>query len=279
VNDDGFDDLYVANIGVNLLLLNNGDGTFAAPVVASQTPGCWTSSAAVADLDADGLADLIDVNYLTGAEVFSRLCGGRACSPSVFVGVPDQVHLNLGDGPFETVTADTPPEQSKGLGLVVYRPADENHPRMFVGNDQTPKFLLSLQGDRTSGWTLSDSAFTAGLAYDGNGVLTAAMGIAADDVDGNGLLDFFLTNFRDEANTLYLQTTAGLFRDQSRSAGLDVTGIPYVGWGTQFLDAELDGDLDLVIANGHVDDYRDTVGVYQMTPQLLRNLGDACSKR
>ena len=100
------------------------------------------------------------------------------------------------------------------------------------------------------------------------------MGTAADDVDDNGLIDFFVTNFKDESNTLYLQITDGLFQDMSRTAGLDAAGIPFVGWGTQFIDAELDGDLDLVVANGHIDDYRDENGEFQMRPQLFRNQGN-----
>jgi hypothetical protein len=100
------------------------------------------------------------------------------------------------------------------------------------------------------------------------------MGIAADDLDNNGLIDFFVTNFKDESNTLYLQISDGLFQDMSRTAGLDAAGIPFVGWGTQFLDANLDGHLDLVVTNGHVDDYRDENGEFHMRPQLFHNLGN-----
>ncbi len=273
-NDDGFDDLYVANIGQNSLFLSNGDGTFTSVPIPIEAPVHWTSGCAIADINSDGFPDLIDVNYVSGSDAFSRICSGRACSPSTFNGTLDQVHFNGGDGSFNTLAVSTPVAESKGLGLVVFRNPDAEFPSIFVANDQTPKFLLSLTHNESGQPILTDSAFQTGLAYSGDGLLTAAMGIAADDVDNNDLIDFFVTNFKDESNTLYLQLTEGLFQDLSRSAGLASAGIHYVGWGTQFLDADLDGDLDLVVTNGHVEDYRDEDGEYHMRPQLFRNLGN-----
>ena len=273
-NNDGFDDLYVANIGQNSLLLSNGDGTFASVSLPMESPNHWTSSCAIADIDADGQPDLTEINYVSGSDTFTRICSGRACSPSAFNGTLDQVHFSNGDGSFNTISASTPVAESKGLGLIVFRNPDAELPSIFVSNDQTPKFLLSLTHDDSSRPGLTDSAFQTGLGYSGDGLLTAAMGIAADDVDNNGLIDFFITNFKDESNTLYLQISDGLFQDMSRTAGLDAAGIPFVGWGTQFLDADLDGDLDLVVTNGHVEDYCDEGGEYHMRPQLFRNLGD-----
>lgn len=273
-NNDGFDDLYVANIGQNSLLLSNGDGTFTSVPLPTESPVHWTSSCAIADIDSDGLPDLIEINYVSGGDAFSRICSGRACSPSTFNGTLDQVHFNAGDGRVNSLSAATPVAESKGLGLVVFRNPGANLPSIFVSNDQTPKFLLTLTPDESGKPALTDSAFRTGLGYSGDGLLTAAMGIAADDVDHNGLLDFFVTNFKDESNTLYLQISENLYQDMSRTAGLDAAGIPYVGWGTQFFDADLDGDLDLVVTNGHVEDYRDENGEYHMRPQLFRNTGD-----
>ena len=274
LNNDGFDDLYVANIGQNSLLLSNGDGTFTSVPLPKESLAHWTSSCAIADIDNDGQPDLIEINYVSGADAFTRICSGRACSPSAFNGTPDQVHFSNGDGSFNTVSASTPVTESKGLGLIVFRNPEDEFPSIFVANDQTPKFLLSLTQAESGRPRLTDSAFQTGLGYSGDGLLTAAMGIAADDLDNNGLIDFFVTNFKDEANTLYLQLSESLFQDMSRTAGLDAAGIPFVGWGTQFLDGDLDSDLDLVVANGHVEDYRDEDGEYHMRPQLFRNLGD-----
>ncbi len=274
LNNDGFDDLYVANIGQNSLLLSNGDGTFTSVPLPKESLAHWTSSCAIADIDHDGQPDLIEINYVSGADAFTRICSGRACSPSAFNGTLDQVHFSNGDGSFNTISASTPVAESKGLGLIVFRNPEDKFPSIFVANDQTPKFLLSLTHDDSGRPRLTDSAFQTGLGYSGDGLLTAAMGIAADDLDNNGLIDFFVTNFKDEANTLYLQLSEFLFQDMTRTAGLDAAGIPFVGWGTQFLDGDLDSDLDLVVANGHVEDYRDENGEFHMRPQLFSNLGD-----
>ncbi len=101
----------------------------------------------------------------------------------------------------------------------------------------------------------------------------ACMGIAVDDWDHNGLTDLFVTNFHNEPNTYYLQDAPGLFVDATKPSGLYAASIPFTGWGTQSLDADLDGWPDLVLVNGHVDDYRDVGGEYHMRPQFFRNLG------
>ncbi|MCA9061829.1 MAG: VCBS repeat-containing protein [Planctomycetaceae bacterium] len=274
VNSDGFPDLYVANIGPNRLLVNNGDGTFSRITAPPSQSLNWTSSVAVVDVNDDGLADLVDVNYVSGADAYSRICHGRACSPATFPGTCDQVHLNTGDGAFQTITADVDAQSAKGLGVLVFRDPDTQTTSILVGNDQTPKYQLQLQPAESAGqWQLQDIALQTGLAYNGNGVSTAAMGIAADDVDHNGLPDFFVINFREEANTLSLQYPGGIFRDMARSAGVDVGGLNYVGWGTQFLDADRDGYSDLVMSNGHVDDYRNEGQGYQMRCQFFRSVG------
>lgn len=276
INEDGFPDLYIANIGTNVLYLNNGDGTFHRPdtqVAASQQ--LFTSSAAIADINGDGLADIFDANYVTGAEVYHLICNGQACSPAAFDGVPDRVHLNSGTGQFSEVIASTPYKDAKGLGIVIARLADEPLPSAFVANDQTPNFLLTLSpSDDDSPNQLTDTGFQKGVAYSQDGLLTAAMGIAADDVDGNGMIDFFVTNFLDESNVLYLQVDGGFFRDATRSAGLQSPSVPYVGWGTQFMDADRDGEIDLVLTNGHVDSYAEKDTPPKMRCQFFRNTGD-----
>ena len=272
-NQDGFDDLYIANIGPNSLWLSNGDGTFTPqPLPAPEDPLRWCSSCAITDLNNDALPDLVDINYVSGNNVYSLICNGRACSPSTFTGTLPVVHFSQGDGTFQSIAASVPVADAKGLGLLVYRDSADMPPSIFVANDQTPKFLLTpeIVDGRLQ---LIDSASRTGLAFNGDGVLTAAMGIAAGDLDASGTTDFFVTNFRDEPNTLYLQLAPGLFQDVSRTSGLDVPGLPYVGWGAQFFDADRDGDQDLVTVNGHIEDYRDTGGEFEMRPQLFRNQG------
>lgn len=272
INEDGFPDLYIANVGKNTVYLNNGDGTFHHHLDIQDT---YTSSVAIADLNSDGIADLFDVNYVTGPEVYHLICGGRACSPSAFTGVVDQLHVSSGDGTFTTTAASTPESDAKGLGVLVAGMGDELTPSVFVANDQTPNFLLSMTEAGQLENELVDNAFRSGVAYSQDGLVTAAMGIAADDIDNNGLIDFFVTNFQDESNCLYLQTGPGFFSDSIRSAGLRSAGFPMVGWGSQFLDADLDGEMDLVVANGHVESYADEGEEAAMSTQLFRNMGGA----
>jgi tetratricopeptide (TPR) repeat protein len=274
-DNDGFADLYVANFGRNSLWHNNGDGTFSDITEASGLEGQeWTASCVLVDLNADGCADLYDVNYLTGPRIHELICNGRACSPKVFDGAPDHVHLSRGDGTFRSLSDATPREDSKGLGVVAAVIGERGRPCLFIANDQVPNFLLRSQPTADPlDIRFRDEGFVSGVAFNESGLAMAGMGIAADDADGDGRIDFFVTNFKDESNTLYLQDAEGLFVDATNAAGLRAPSWPFVGWGTQFLDADLDGNPDLVVTNGHVDDYRDDGGEYHMRPQFFRNTG------
>ncbi len=274
-NNDGFPDIYVANIGENRLYRNNGDGTFS-DVTASSGIGRqdWTCSVVMVDLNGDGLPDLFDVNYVTGPEVYELICAEKGCSPKVFQGTPDQMWLSRGDGSFEHVADVTPAADANGLGVVAVVLGEDRLPSLFVSNDQVPNFLLRPEPSADPpGIRLVDQSLLRGLAYNGDGLALACMGIAADDIDGNGLTDFLVTNFADEPNTLYVQDAPGLFVDATRPGGLYADSIAPVGWGAQFFDPDLDGNVDLVVANGHIADYRDQGGQYHMKPHFFRNSG------
>jgi tetratricopeptide (TPR) repeat protein len=274
-NNDGFPDLYVGNIGRNRLFVNNGDGTFSdLTESAGLTIEKWTSSCVMVDLNSDGLPDLFDANYLTGEELHTLICRGVACSPGIFAGAVDDLYLNRGDGTFERIANGLPEEDSKGMGVVAVVLDGDRNPSLFISNDQVPNFLIRNQTeDGSSTVQLMNEAFLRGVAFNEDGLPMACMGIAVDDVDADGREDLFVTNFLDEANTLYLQDTNGLFIDATRKAGLYIPSYKFVGWGTQFLDADLDGHPDLVVVNGHVDDYRSRGGEYHMYPQFFRNMG------
>lgn len=273
-NGDGFPDLYVANIGRNRLLRNNGDGTFSdisdqIGIEASD----WTVSVAMTDLNGDTFPDLFDVNYLTGKDVYTLICDGKACSPRGFPGTPDRVLLSRGNGRFQNLDYGANIAHAKGLGVVVMRLNQNRLPSLFVANDQVPNFLFHcIAGKTPQQLQLKETAFASGVGFNEDGLATACMGIAAGDVDRNGNMDLLVTNYFNEANTLFLQRANGIFSDGTTTSELFEPSRPFVGWGAQFLDADLNGTLDLVLTNGHVDDFQDQGARYKMRPQFFQNL-------
>jgi tetratricopeptide (TPR) repeat protein len=274
-NNDGFPDLYVANIGGNVLWLNHGDGTFSDATTAAGLHGdAWTTSAVLADLSGDGLPDLYDVNYVTAPDVFDRVCRATdgapmLCMPFDFHGQPDRFWLNLGDGRFREATTEFLGETPRGMGLgaAVWDADGQGRLSLFVANDTTPALLFRPDPDTGKH---REAGIEAGLAFNGAGKATACMGVALGDVDSDGRLDLHITNFYAEPNTLFLNVSPGVYIDQTRRLGLETPSLNVLGFGTQFLDANLDGRLELFVANGHVDDLSRLNRPYRMRPQLFR---------
>ena len=261
-NNDGFVDLYVANIGRNQLLINQGDGTFLDVTESlGLTTSAWTSSCLIADLNDDGFPDLFDVNYLEGEGLYRRLCNENECTPLAHQTARDHVHLSNGDGTVRPFDIGGEGRWGAGLGMVAFRAEDSSEASsrrlsLFIANDHEPNFFLAnTPAGNADHLALSDLAFLKGLAVNMDGKPMACMGVASGDLNGDGLLDLFVTNYKGEANNLYLQSPGGYFSDGILGTGLVTPGLPYVGWGAQCLDADNDGRLDLVIANGHVGDF------------------------
>ena len=281
-NSDGWPDLYLANIGQNRLYQNNGDGTFRDVSAEARLSGTeWTTSCLLADLNGDGHPDLYDVNYVGGDDVFERLClvegRLRACPPAFFPAQRDRIFLSDGQGAFRAfqgLKAAVLDPARPGLGIVAADMDGSGRLSLFVANDAVANAFLINETPAGSGRLgIRENALLAGLAFDRNGRGQASMGVAAGDADGNGLLDFFVTNDYAEANAMYLQITPGAFEESSRSAGLYNDSLWQLGFGTQFLDGDLDGRLDLVATNGHFDDFRYRNIPYQMRPQFFANEG------
>jgi tetratricopeptide (TPR) repeat protein len=278
-DSDGFPDLYVGNIGDNQFYRNNGDGTFSD--VTSETgtqAGCWTSSCVLADFNSDGLSDLYVVTYLSGKEIFQP-CRKRIyprCAPLSFPAEPDRFYLNLGDGRFQDISElhGLQAPDGRGLGVVAADFDASGRLSLFVANDMSANFFFVNRTVSPNDVRFDEQGLVSGLALDHLGNMKACMGVAAGDMNGDGRIDLFVTNYYRQANDLYVQQPDGTFRDQSREARLFEPGFRLLGWGAQFLDADLDGDPDLFVANGHVHDPIDPQIPYEMPDQFFSNRGD-----
>ncbi len=258
--DNGDLDVYLANYGPDRLYRNEGDGAFVdvTSAAAIEVDG-WSSSAAFFDFDRDGFLDLYVVRYVDylPAKRCSSQDGRRDfCGPKSFRPIHDILLHNQTDGTFRDVSeaAGIASTTAAGLGLVCLDIDGDGWQDIYVANDAYPNQLWINQGAGASGSiTFRDDSLVQGVAYNLHGQAQAGMGVLAEDFDGDGTFDLFLTHLINEANTLYgnLGGAAG-FKDVSGLSGLGPSSMPFTGFGVVALDAEFDGDLDLFIANGKV---------------------------
>lgn len=264
-DNDGDADLYLTNYGKNQLYRNNGDGTFSdVTTLAGVGDIKWSVSASFGDYDLDGFLDLYVVNYLDYQIETAHPCilaGVHIyCGPHEYPGAQDTLYRNNGDGTFTDVTIKSGVSYAgKGLGVLFTDYNDDGLPDIFVANDAVEDFLYHNNGDST----FTDVAVSAGIAYNSEGRATASMGIANGDYDNDGLLDLFITNFSLEVNSLFHNDGNGFYTMTTFETGLAESSFSQLGFGTQFLDADNNGTLDLFVANGHVWD-----NVCKITPSL-----------
>lgn len=280
VDGDGDLDLYLTAYGANQLLLNQGDGTWVDVTAQFGVAGDrWTSSAAFADFDRDGLLDLYAVTYLDYPIEDAPTCKSPKgivgfCHPDVFVGDHDQFFRNVDGRRFEDATAiaGLGEAKGKGLGLVAADFDDDGWTDVYVANDTTPNFFFRNLGDGT----FEDASLFSGTSHGDRMTAEAGMGVAFGDVDGDGLFDLFVTNFDLETNALYRNIGGGLFIDVRHVFGIAQPSLAQLGFGTDLSDLDQDGDLDLLIANGHILDNVELTfpGIsYEQENQLLVNQG------
>jgi tetratricopeptide (TPR) repeat protein len=281
-DNDGWPDLFVANLGPNRLYHNEGDGTFTDVTQGAGITGeVWSTSCLIADLNGDSWPDIYIVNYLSGKECLEAECFDagekRACSPGNFPAEQDQLLLSQGDGRFVDVTQESGivAPDGKGLGVVAADFHGAGKLSLYVSNDTTANFYFVNQAaKRGDPPQFQETGLLSGLAVDRDGTALASMGIAVGDGDEDGLLDLFVTNFYMESNTYYRQISPDFFEDTTQAMGLRDASLPMLSFGTQFIDFELDGRLDLIVANGHVDDFRYKGTPYKMRPQAFANRGN-----
>lgn len=281
IEGDGDLDLYVTAFGRNQLFVNRGDGTFADRTEAAGVgDSLWSASAAFADVDLDGDLDLYVTNYVNFSFDDNPLCGLPSeglrsyCHPDVYQGLPDRFYRNRGDGTFadETASAGFGAARGKGLGVIFGHLDDDLWPDLYVANDMTANFLFRNRGDGS----FEDVAVLAGVAYSDQGQPEAGMGVEVGDVSGDGLPEILVTHLDQQTNALYSAVGPKVFLDRRHASRLAEASLFEVGFGVAFVDYDQDGDLDVVLANGHIIHNIDQWGrgtSYRQRNQLFRNDG------
>jgi tetratricopeptide (TPR) repeat protein len=277
VDNDGWPDLLITRWRSYALYRNRGDGSFEEVTRAWGLAGDrdWPTSAAFADLDGDGDLDLYVCHYVVWDAENPRLCRNEAthayisCNPQTCAARPDHVFRNEGRR-FVDVTAEASIVDRDGRGLGVVAADFDNDGRidLFVANDKSANFLFHNLG----GFRFEEIGESSGVAAGAEGGYKAGMGVACGDYNGDGLLDLAVTNYYGESTTLYQNFGSGFFTDRTSASGLAQASRLLLGFGAVFLDADNDGRLDLLTANGHTDDLGDAC--YRMPAQLLVGLGD-----
>ena len=289
-DNDGWPDIYVSNFGKNRLYHNNHDGTFTdVAQKAGVTLGNWSTGATWGDYDGDGRLDLFVPGYVhydmdhppaQGAgDVSFSFCQFRGvkvmCGPRGLKGEPDHLFHNNGNGTFTDVSAKAGVSDEKsayyGLASLFIDVNNDGKPDLLVANDSTPNYLYINKGDGT----FEDASYASGYALNEGGRETASMGIAAGDINHNGLIDIYNTTFSDDYKPLYRNDGDANFTDVSYQMGIAEQTIPFLGWGTSFFDYDNDGWLDLLAVNGHIYptvDQQNWGTTLQQRPLLFHNV-------
>ena len=273
LDNDGFPDLLVTNVGRNQVFHNNGDGTYSS--VRDQygfTESVWSTASAWGDLNRDGNADVYICNYAQYDPYHPIPCVDESgaptiCHPRNVSAEPDHYYQNTGASGFKRkdVELGITGKKNRGLAVVVCDLDRDGWQDFYVANDTTANFLfLNRAGER-----FDESAMGMGGAFNANGGAQASMGIGVADYDENGFLDLCLTHFSGEYNTLYQNLGPSGLRDSTSLTGLRDPTLPKLAFGVLMQDFNADGSQDLIFANGHIDPIHPDGEGYEMTPQCL----------
>lgn len=286
-NNDGWPDLYLTCMGGNVLYRNNGDGTFTdVTAKAGVADGRWSTGAAFGDYDGDGFVDLMVTNYVDfhlddlpgfGSAPSCKYRGiDVQCGPRGLRGAGDSLFHNNGDGTFTEVSKKAgvnDPDGYYGLGVLWVDFNNTGRPDIYVANDSTPKYLYKNLGNGK----FKDIGLESGTAVSDDGSEQASMGLAIGDYNHTGRPSIYVTNFSDENDLLYRNEGDWNFKEVSYSAGVALPSLPWVKWGTAFVDLDNDGWLDLFTVTGHVYPQVDSLpsgGGYREPKMLQMNRKD-----
>ncbi len=281
-DNDGWPDIFVTGYGSAILYRNNHNGTFtdvtAKAGVADQ--GGWSTSAGWFDYDKDGWLDLVVTNYIEWTPKTNLWCGERApgyrsyCNPGNYKGQKTKLYHNNHDGTFTDVSdkSGVGVPESKGMGVVLADFNNDGWPDIAIANDTWPNFLFLNNHDGT----FKDVSLISGIAASEDGRYEAGMGIDAADVDGDGLLDVYITHLDLELNRLYHNNGDGTFTDDTYQSGIGSKAMMLSGIAAKFVDYDNDGWPDILQLNGAMLDnvhlYHSEV-FYQEPLLMFRNLG------
>jgi enediyne biosynthesis protein E4 len=280
-DNDGFPDVYITCYGQNRLFHNNGNGTFSEVTKRAGLEGyqSLSTSALWFDYDRDGHLDLLVANYVRWSPETDIYCSldGRTkayCTPEAYPGTTCWLFRNRGDGTFEDVTGRSGLHDvtSKSLGLTIFDYDQDGWPDIFIANDTQPNKLYRNNRDGT----FTEKAVMAGVAFSEDGVARAGMGADAADYDNSGMPSLVVTNFSEQMIGLYRNEGHGFFVDEAPQSAVGKSSRLTLGFGCFFFDVDLDGRLDLMVANGHIDEGITRVESairYAEPPHLFHNEG------
>ncbi len=289
LDNDGDEDILLTTLQRNLLFRNE-NGVFEE---ISEDSGLddvqrWSTSALFFDADRDGHLDLYIANYLHWSPDIDIPCmdtGSRDyCNPLNYRGEEDSYYHNNGDGTFSNRTVEAGfsnrplPRAGKGLGVVELDYNQDNWPDVYVANDGQPNFLFKNNQDGT----FSEIGVTSGVAFDQNGTTRAGMGVDAGVIDSTGKVSLLVGNFSEEMVGLWRHEENDLFSDRAAASRIGYHTLSTLTFGLRLFDADLDTDLDLLLANGHVMKYiaQQQLGVtFEQQPQFFSNRGDGTFER
>ncbi len=284
VDGDGYEDIYISGYRAALLLHNEGGRTFRDITrEAGLKPQPWGTSCAFAEtVPGSGRLDLYVANYAVfGPHTVPQLCKEQgietSCGPRYYKPLLGVLYRNDGHGHFTDVTRASGLSAANGRGLgVAFADFDgSGHPGLAIANDEMPGDLFKPVG---RGLRYANIGEKSGTAFDRDGGIHGGMGIDWGDYDNDGKLDLCVATFQNEAKSLYHNEGEDRFSDMGFPTGLSAATIPYVAFGCKFFDYDNDGWLDLVIANGHVQDNIQQINqtaTYRQPTQLFHNKGDS----
>ncbi len=272
-DNDGFEDVAISGYGGVQMFHNQGDGTFLKmPTLVTHPEHPWSSSLAWADFDRDGVLDVYVAHYVNWSWNNHPVCAGgnvprEVCAPRDFSAVGHAIYFGNGEGGFRRADQQVGLRaDGKGLGVAASDIDLDGDVDLYVANDTTDNFLYINDGKGH----FQETAVLSGVAGDERGFSTGSMGTLVFDANQDGLPDLWVVNFERELFGLYRNDGGNLFSNVSRASGFAAFDGSFVGFGTVAIDYDLDGDLDLIVSNGHVS-YASPNTPFKQLPLLLEN--------